>query len=76
MFNGLMYSPYNELFNSLEEHLGGFESRDVMLGDNHRGVLSDVAGGLLCALLQDEAAKATEINVFVVGQSAFHLLHK
>lgn len=60
----------------VEEHLGGLEVRNVMLGDNHRRVLRDVASGLLSALLEDEAAKAAEINVLFVGKSALHLFHE
>ena len=35
------------LLHLIHEHLGGLESRDLVLGDNDNGVLADIAGSLL-----------------------------
>ena len=51
------------LLHLVHEHLSGLESRNLVLGDNDNSVLADVAGGLLSALLHDEAAKTTEEHV-------------
>ncbi len=69
-------NEYFLLLDCIEEHLGGLESRDVVLGDDHRGVLGDIAGSLLSALLEDEATEAAEINVVIGGQSALYLIHE
>lgn len=71
-----MLDSYRLLLHSIEENLSGLEVRNVVLGNDQRGVLRDVASGLLSALLQDEATEATEVNIFLVGESALHLIHE
>lgn len=64
------------LFYSIEEHLGGLECRNVVFRDDQGCVLSDVAGCLLSALLEDEATKTAEINVLLVAQRVLNLFHE
>ena len=45
--NYVMLSTTGELLHLIHEHLGGLESRDLVLGDNDDSVLADIAGGLL-----------------------------
>ena len=56
MLNGLF------LFNSVNEALGRLEGRNVVGGNGHSGFAGDVAGSLLSAMLDDEAAEATHVN--------------
>ena len=60
----------------VDEALGGLEGGQVVGFDNERCVLRDVASGLLCAVLDDEAAEATEVDVFAIGEAAADLLHE
>ena len=53
--------------NSGHEGLGGLESGDVVSGDDDGCILADVTTGLLCALLDDEAAEATKVDVLTLG---------
>ena len=50
------------LLHGVHENLRGLESRDVVRGDGHRLLLGDIAGRLLSAVLDDEAAEATEVH--------------
>ena len=63
-------------FYCLKEHFCGLESGNVVFGDNNRRVLGDVAGGLFCALLEDEAAEAAEIHVLVLREGILDLIHE
>ena len=62
------------LLHGIDEDLRGLESRDVVSGDGHRLLLGDVAGGLLGAVLDDEAAEATEIHGLSGDDGIFHYL--
>ena len=64
--NGLFF------LHGVDEDLGGLESRDVVRGDGHRLLLGDVAGGLLGAVLDDEAAEATEVNRLAGDDGILH----
>ena len=48
------------------ERFCGFESRNLVFGNDDSGVFSDVAGGFFGAYLDDEAAESTEVDVFAV----------
>ena len=50
------------------EHFGGLESGDFVFGDNNGGILGDIASGFFGAHLDNEAAEATQINVFATDQ--------
>ena len=66
----------NELFllHGIHEDLRRLESRDVVRGDGHRLLLGDVAGGLLGAVLDDEAAEATEVHRLTGDDGILHHL--
>jgi len=59
-----------------DEGLGGLEGGHVVLRDHDGRVLGDVAGGLLGAFLNREAAKATEIDVLAAGQGVLDTFHE
>lgn len=67
---------YSLLLDSIEEHLGGLESRDVVLGDDQSRVLGNITSGLLSALLEDKATKTTEINIVIGGEGTLNLVHE
>ena len=60
----------------IHEHLGGLESRDVVLGDDDDSVLADIAGGLLRAGLHDEAAKTTQANILAISERILNGVHE
>lgn len=64
------------LFNVLHENLSGLEGGNLMLGNNDSGVLRDVAGCLLAAGLDDEAAESAEIDVLSVSERIFYDFHE
>ena len=59
-----------------EEHLRGFECRDLVLGDGDGGVLGYVAGSLLGASLYDERAEAAKIYVLAMCEGVLDNFHK
>ena len=64
------------VFDGLQENLGGLESRNVVLGDDDRGFLGNVASRLGCALFEDETAKASEENFVAAGKRILYSFHK
>ncbi len=60
----------------LHEALRGLEGGDVVLGDDDGGVLGYVAGCLLGAGLDDEAAEAAEEHGLAVGQGVLNDFHE
>ena len=50
------------LLHRVHKYLCGLESRDVVSRNGDGGMFGDIACGLLCAALDDEAAETTEIN--------------
>ena len=61
-------SAFDPLLDLGGEELRGLEGRDAALGDDDRSLLRDIASRLLCALLDDEATEATEVDVFSTYQ--------
>lgn len=47
-----------------------------MFRNDYRRVLRDITRRFFCALLQNEAPEAAEINVLFLGQVFFHKIHK
>jgi len=64
------------LFHLLCEALGGLESRNIVFGNGNRRILRDVAGNLLGALLHDEAAEATKIDIVILSERRLDALHE
>ena len=64
------------VFDGLQENLGGLEGRNVMLGDNNRSFLGNVAGRLGGALFEDEAAETSEENFVAAGKRVLYSFHK
>ena len=64
------------LFHLFHEHFGRLESGDFVLGDDDGGVLGDVAGGLLRAGLDNEAAKTAQVNVVAMCERVLDGLHE
>ena len=60
------------LLHGIDEDLRRLESRDVVRGDGHRLLLGDVAGGFFGAVLDDEAAEATEVNGLAGDDGILH----
>ena len=59
-----------------DEGLGRLEGGNIVGGDHDGRVLGDVPGRFLRAGLHREAAEATEIDVFTIGQRVFHAFHE
>lgn len=60
----------------LLEGVSRFEVRDIVGRNNEYCVLTDVAGGLLGALLHGEGAEATEIHVLAICETVLNGGHK
>ena len=60
----------------LDEAVSGLESGDVVSGDHDSGLLGDVTGGLLSAMLDDEAAETTKIHILIFGYRFDDCLHE
>ena len=60
----------------VQELLGGFEVWGVVCGDDEGGVGTDVACGFLGTVLEDEAAKSTEVHLFPALQGGLHGVHE
>ena len=60
----------------LHEGLGRLEGGNIVLGDDERRILGDIACGLLCTTLEDETAEATEIDILAIGHILLHCGHK
>lgn len=65
-----------KLFNLGSETLGRLESGNVVRGNGDGGVLGDITGHLLGALLHDETAEAAKIDVVLMGQRRLDALHE
>jgi len=64
------------LFEHGRESLCRLEGGNVMLGDNQRGILADVACGLLGAFLHDEAAEAAKKYILATSKGLLHHDHE
>ena len=64
------------LFNVVDESLGGLERRNIVCGDDDGGVLGDVTTSLLSTLFDNEATKATEVDVLAFGERLLNNIHK
>ena len=64
------------LLNLFHERLSGLERGNFVFGDDNSSVLGNVASGLFRTCFNDEAAEATEINVFAVDQRVFNNFHE
>ena len=64
------------LFDVGHEGFGRLEGGNVVLGNDDGGVFRDVACSLLSAFFENEAAKASQVNVFTVGERLFDRCHK
>ena len=62
--------------NTIHEHLGWFESWNVVLWDYDSGVFRDVASCFLRTGLDNEAPEAAKINVLALGQGILHDFHE
>jgi hypothetical protein len=60
------------LLHGIHEDLRRLESRDLVRGDGHGLLLGDIAGGLLSAVLDDEAAEAAEIHRLAGDDGLLH----
>lgn len=65
-----------EIFQIFHEHFGGLEGGDFVFGDDNSGVQGDVAGSLLGAGFDDEAAEAAEIDWLAVSERVFNNFHE
>ena len=64
------------VIDGLHENLGGLEGRNVVLGDDNRGFLGNVAGRLCGAFFEDKAAKASEEDFVAAGERVLYSFHK
>lgn len=62
--------------NAGQESFGRFESGNVVGGDFDRGVLRNIAARLLGAGLDDEAAKASQINILPGNHVVLNDIHE
>lgn len=58
------------------KRLGGFESRDIVGGDDNGGVLRNVPTGFFSPALNGEATKTPQVNVFTVYKRRFYNFHE
>ena len=74
MFNN---APTHErqLLYHLQKLLARLELRNLVGGDDHGGVLGDIASELLLALYDTEGAEATEVHILTVCHIALDALH-
>ena len=64
------------LLDSVHEGLSRLEGRNLVGRDGDGDVLANVATGLLGSRLDDEATKASQINVFALGHGVLHNFHE
>ena len=62
--------------NTIHEHLGWFESWNVVLWDYDSGVFRDVASCFLFASFHNEATEAAEVNIVTGSHSVFDNIHE
>ena len=64
------------LLDLVGERLRGLERGDVELGNDDRRILRNVTRGLLRALLQNETAETSQIDIFLPCKRLFDRLHE
>lgn len=64
------------MFYLCHEALSGLESGYVVLGDDERGILGDVACRLLGAFLQNEGAETSEEDRSACKEGCFNVAHE
>ena len=71
-----IHLPNPILFYLILEVRTWLEGRDLVLRDDHCGILGDVSAGLSLSGLHFECAEASEINVLLLCKRALHCFHE
>ena len=71
-------NEFKKLFalNHFNKLVGWLESRNVVLRDNHCGLLGNILCGLCCAMLDDKASESTKIYRISLSKRLLHATHE